>query len=326
MRPSCDRCGSREAIHTVHRTNENLCGECLVQDVRRKVFSLLDLLIEDGDRVAVALSGGKDSSLTLYLVSEYQKVGRRRFDLLAITVDEGTAYRRSGIEAARELTRKLGVEHTVVGMRDIHGIDVAEIRAILPRRWRRSACTYCGVLRRWAINRVARERGATKVATGHNLDDVLQTHLMNLARGDVPAMVRSGQGVRSPSPLMVPRIRPLAGVREREVAAAALYLGLPAHFGKCPLTTGMRVGVRRAVDELELALPGIKEDLISGLQAVIRRVRASGAIEVELRSCKLCGEPTTGEICKTCQMKLELQELARRPLLFPSQSPANSNY
>ncbi len=322
MRPACDRCGSREAIHTVHRTNENLCGECLVQDIRRRVFSLLDRLVEDGDRVAVALSGGKDSSLALYLLAEYQRAERRKFGLMAITVDEGTAYRRSSIEAARELTRRLGVEHVVVGMRDIHGIDVAEIRAILPRRWRRSACTYCGVLRRWAINRVAREEGATKVATGHNLDDVLQTHLMNLARGDVPAMARSGQGVRSPSPLMVPRIRPLAEVREREVAAAALYLGLSTHFGKCPLTTGMRVGVRRSIDELELAIPGIKEDLLSGLWDLIGEVRASGAIGVELRSCKLCGEPTTGEICKTCQMKLELQELAHRPLLFPRHPPS----
>lgn len=316
LRPLCDRCESREAVHTLHLTGENLCGECLVQDVRRRVFSLLEGLVEDGDLVAVALSGGKDSSLALYLLDEYRRAGRRSFRLVAVTIDEGTAYRRSGIKAARELTRRLGVEHVLVGMREIHGIDVAEIRALLPKGWRRSACTYCGVLRRWAVNRVARELGATKVATGHNLDDVLQTHLMNLARGDVPAIVRSGQGVRSPSPLMVPRIRPLASVREREVAAAALYLGLPAHFGKCPLTTGMRVGVRRAVDELEARLPGIKEDMLRGLQSLADRVRASGSIKVELGSCRLCGEPTTGEICKTCQMKLELQELAGRPLAF----------
>jgi len=102
-------------------------------------------------------------------------------------------------------------------------------------------------------------------------------------------------------------------------------LGIPAHFGKCPLTTGMRVGVRRALDELELALPGIKEDLANGIESVISRVRSSGGVSVELRECKLCGEPTTGEICKACQMKLELEPIVQRTLLFGSTSSEGSS-
>jgi len=325
VRPLCDRCGRREAIHTLRASGENLCGNCLLQEIRLKVYSVLDRVLEEGDRVAVALSGGKDSSLTLYMLKEYGEHARLNFELAAITVDEGTPYRRTAIEKASELTKLLGVNHRIVAMRDYHGISVSEIRSKLPARWRRSACTYCGVLRRWIINSVAREMGATKVATGHNLDDVLQTHIMNLARGDVPAMARSGQGVRSPSPKMVPRIKPLALIRERDAAALTLYLGIPAHFGKCPLTTGMRVGVRRALDELELALPGIKEDLANGIESVISRVRSSGGVSVELRECKLCGEPTTGEICKACQMKLELEPIVQRTLLFGSTSSEGSS-
>ena len=318
VRPLCDRCGHREAIHTVRASGENLCGECLFQDVRSKVYSVLDRVLEDGDKVAVALSGGKDSSLTLYMLKEYRENSRLNFELTAITVDEGTPYRRAAIEEASKLTAMLGIEHRIVSMSDYHGVNVAEIRSALPAGWRRSACTYCGVLRRWVINRVARDMGATKVATGHNLDDVLQTHLMNLARGDVPALARSGQAVRSPSPKMVPRIKPLALVREREVAALVLHLGIPASFGKCPLTTGMRVGVRRALDELEISSPGIKEGLVQGIEAIIARIRLSEGIKVELRECRLCGEPTTGELCKACQMKQELEPIVQRALLFGS--------
>ncbi|MGC8933234.1 MAG: TIGR00269 family protein [Candidatus Methanodesulfokora sp.] len=305
----CDRCGG-EAIIYIRAKREALCENCLLTSIRRRAYSVLRRDLSDGDFAVVALSGGKDSSLSLLMTKEF--IEREKIDarIAALTVDEGTSYRRASIEMAKKLTSKLGVEHKIVRMRDFHGFSIEDIKGKKLPNERRSACTYCGVLRRQMINTIAREWGATKVITGHNLDDLVQTFVMNLVRGDISALSRF-LSREPPSSFLVQRVRPLMYIYEKEVAAYCLAAGVPAHVGKCPLTQGMRIGIRRALDEMELISPGFKLNLLKSAEKIISSSRRRLSEGIELRRCEICGEPTTERICKACQLKAELVNIIK---------------
>jgi len=307
LRRPCDRCGEREAVVRIESLNESICDECLSTRIWRRVKPILDEEIQTGDVIASALSGGKDSSLTLYYLWKYKKESNKDFEVFAVTIDEGTCYRAESISKAKELTSRLGVKHKIVKMSEIFAFSIPQVQVLLSKsKIKRDLCTYCGVFRRQALNIVAREKGATKVATGHNLDDMVQTLFMNLIRGDMSAMARLFSKSRSTEKL-IPRIRPLAKVPEKEVTVQALLLGIPAHFGKCPLVSGMRVRVRRFLDRLEQENPGFKERAFNFIEKIVKQAIPELTYHFELKYCKLCGEPTTQELCKVCQFKQELE-------------------
>ncbi len=306
---ACDICGRPAVIRDLN-AGLSLCGDCLFDSIKERAFKVLREELRKDDRVIVALSGGKDSSLALYLTKMY--ADEEGLDLMALTVDEGTFYRKASIQIAKKLTSSLGVRHEVVEMKSIHGISIEELHYSLPRGHKRSACTYCGVFRRQTINAVARRLGATVVVTGHNLDDVVQTGLMNLMRGDVNALSKLFSHERRVEEGLIPRVKPLKMIYEREVAAVVLAKGIPAHLGKCPYTQGMRIGIRRVIDEIEEEYPGAKLRALSILETLAKHRE-----EVKLRRCEVCGEPTTSRLCKACQMKRELSELFNRSLLKP---------
>lgn len=310
----CDICGSEEAIYTDHVRGISLCADCLMESVRRRAWSVLEKEIIAGDRIMVAHSGGKDSSLALILTKEFaDSHPDMMLDLISVTVDEGTFYRKASIELAKRLAEQLGVKHRVYSNEEIHGLSIEELDLKLPTGWKRSACTYCGVLRRQAINAIAREIGATAVVTGHNLDDVVQTALMNMSRGDVNALAKTFRHERRIEEGLIPRIRPLKHVYEREIAALVVAKGIPAHLGKCPFTKGMRIGIRREIDKLEDLAPGSKMRALEIFYSISEGLKT----DVHLRSCKVCGEPTTSEICKACQFKEELSSFLGRNLVRP---------
>ena len=175
-----------------------------------------------GGTVAVALSGGKDSATALALTHAY--FGRRpNVRAVAITVDEGIAgYRTRTVEAARALTKQLGVEHKVVRASEAIGVTTDEAARRMPGT---VPCAYCGVWRRRLLNDAAKASGADLLVLGFNLDDLAQTVLMNLARADVERLVRMAPHSHRQEGL-IPRIAPLALVPEREVFLYARLAGL----------------------------------------------------------------------------------------------------
>jgi len=307
LRRPCDRCGKREAVIRIESLNESICDECLSARIWRRVKPVLDKGIQDGDVIVSALSGGKDSSLTLYYLWKYKNEFNKDFEIIAVTIDEGTCYRAESISKAKELTSRLRIKHKIVKMSDIFAFSIPQVQILLSKgKIKRDLCTYCGVFRRQALNIAAREEGATKVATGHNLDDMVQTLFMNLIRGDMSAMARLFSKTPSTRKL-IPRIRPLIRVPEKEATVQALLLGIPAHFGKCPLVSGMRVRVRRMLDRFEQENPGFKERAFNFIEKLVKQAIPELTSNFELKYCKQCGEPTTQELCKVCQFKQELE-------------------
>ncbi|HXH06088.1 MAG TPA: tRNA 2-thiocytidine(32) synthetase TtcA [Vicinamibacterales bacterium] len=216
-------------------------------------------LIEEGDRVMVGLSGGKDSWALMQILDVLRARSPVRFSLVAVNIDSGyEGYRTDLLEdACRARGWELHVVRTAIG----ETID----RLLDPEA---TPCSLCARLRRGALYRLADEVGATKIALGHHADDVIETLLLNIlfagAIKAMPARLRSDDGRHVV-------IRPLVYVTEAEARQYTRERGLPIISCCCPACGDLglqRQRVKRLIHELELEHPGVKQSMLRALANV----------------------------------------------------------
>ena len=273
-----------------------------IADVELRVADIVKTqqMIVRQDRVAVALSGGKDSTALLlllhHLLPEWDDVR-----LIAITVDEGIAgYREETIQSAEQLTSRLGIEHHNISFTALFG-DSLDV--ILTGR-ETQACSICGVLRKKALVVGAQLAGATKLATGHNLDDEAQSVLMNVFRGDLQRLVRNSR--LDSSGKFIPRIKPLSRISEKEIAAYLILNDAWRELPECPYTRyALRREVRSILSGFEYRHPGTMLHLMRSKEKIERYCKGS-MISEALHSCHECGDPCSGDLCQVCLLRQSL--------------------
>jgi len=297
----CSLCGEPAAARLTG-PERRLCPAHFIEDAEARVLAAMERerMVSPGDRVAVGLSGGKDSTALLLMLHCF--LPALGANLVAITIDEGIAgYREETLRAARDLTKELGVEHAIVTFADLFGKDLD--RLLVGRE--AQGCTVCGVLRRRALAEGVKRAGATKVATGHNLDDEAQSVLMNVLRGDLPRLL---QDTSTGYPgHFVPRIKPLAVLSEKEIVIYLLLRGYFRDLPECPYAgTALRSEVRTMVAELEHRHPGTMLRIMRFRDGLRRSARSAEPAKA-LSTCRICGELTSGEICQVCRL-LEREE------------------
>ncbi|MDG6909238.1 MAG: TIGR00269 family protein [Nitrososphaerota archaeon] len=303
--PDCTRCGGK-AFYTRRYSGESLCRSCFRDSVLEKTRKTVakHRMIRPGESVAVAVSGGKDSLSLLKILSRIYPPRRNRF--VAVSVDEGVAgYRDEALEHARELARDLGVEHRVVSYKELFGFSLDEALDWEDER-EVSSCSFCGVFRRRAIDEAAVRAGASVVATAHNLDDYVQTFLMNLMHGDVARL-----GWLDPSyvddSFPVRRVKPFMEIYEEEVALFAYQAGVPFQSVSCPyMHEGLRSEVRDYLNSMEASHPGMKNVLLKSSLDVISRF--AGSSEKLSVPCSQCGKPSSTGLCNVCRLKAMVEE------------------
>ncbi len=301
----CVRCGGKP-FYTRRYSGEILCSSCFKDSIVDKTRRTLRRykMIAPGDRVAVAVSGGKDSlSLLNVLAGLYAK---RRTRIVAISVDEGVAgYRDEALEHARMLTRALGVEHEVVSYKELFGFSLDEALDWKEER-EVSSCSFCGVFRRRAIDEAAKRVDATVVATAHNLDDYVQTFMMNLMHGDVARMGWLDPAYSDGS-FPMRRVKPFMEIYEEEVALYAYSAGIPFQSVSCPyMHEGLRSEVRDYLNMMEASHPGIKNVMLTSSLDVVSRFADSS--EKKSVPCSICGRPSSGGVCNVCRMRAAVEE------------------
>jgi uncharacterized protein (TIGR00269 family) len=261
-------------------------------------------MVAQGDRVAVAVSGGKDS---LSLLKVLHELGApRRATLVAISVDEGVAgYREEALEHARSLTAELGIEHLTVSYKDLFGFSLDEALNWKDER-ETSSCSFCGVFRRRAIDEAAVKAGASVVATAHNLDDYVQTFLMNLMHGDTSRLAWLDP-VYSGGSFPVRRVKPFMEIYEQEIALFAYQSGVPFQSVACPyMHEGLRSEVRDYLNQMEANHPGIKNVMLrSSLDVISHYAKVEEKHSVP---CSVCGKPSSSGICNVCRMQATLRQ------------------
>jgi uncharacterized protein (TIGR00269 family) len=298
----CSKCDST-AVMSRRSSGIQLCERHFIEDFEQRAERtlLMEGMAADGDRIAVAVSGGKDSTALLHVLNRI--LAGRDIELFAITVDEGIeGYRDDTITSARRIADDLGVEHEIVSFRDEYGFDLDEIvegKAAAP-------CTYCGVFRKSSLNRAAKRLGATKVAIGHNLDDEVQSIMMNYMKGDIERLMRFRP--RRIQPGLIPRIKPLREMPEKEIALYCMVNGIYTESRECPYAhLSLRADVRDMINRLENLYPGTKDSTLKGFEGFLKRAGGRWT-QMDLASCAICGEPCVKDVCKTCELLRRLKD------------------
>jgi uncharacterized protein (TIGR00269 family) len=299
--PACSICGEPAVIHQRH-AGQYLCGTHLIADIEKRVSDTIASRqqVVPGDCVAVALSGGKDSTALLLLL--HCIFGSRKdIRLVAVTVDEGiSGYREATVRSAKDLVKRLGVEHITVSFGEFFG-DTLD--TILKGR-ETQACSICGILRKKALVVGAEQAGATKLATGHNLDDEAQSVLMNVLRGDLMRLVRDS-GADSGG-RFIPRVKPLMYIQEKEIATYLMVQGVWADLPECPYAVhALRREVRSLLSGIEYRHPGTMLRLMENKKAVETAFLGKTSAE-PVGTCRECGDPCSGELCQLCQLRHSL--------------------
>lgn len=292
---TCTVCGKPAVFRTAEGA---LCKDHFAKYFERIVFSTIDRykMIQQGDRICVGFSGGKDSTVLLSTLAKLPY----EVELIAVTVDEGIGgYRDDTIAEAKRTVERLGVEHRIVTFHNLCGKTLDE----LLQTDASGACSVCGTLRRRALNQAARDFDADKIATGHCLDDEAQSIVMNYLRGDFTRI--TGQFNTNSSDLFTPRIKPLCRLTEREVVAYGLACKLLNSLPECPYTQyALRKDVRTWLGKLEHAHAGTLLRIANGQENLRVILPQTNEPMTELHRCEICGEPTGNRICSACK-KLE---------------------
>ncbi len=258
-------------------------------------------MLRDNDRIAVAISGGKDSAVLLHVLNSIESAYPNS-EIIPVTIDEGIlGYRDKALESARELSKSLDLKLEVLSFKEILGYSLDEV---VKKRTSDSlgACSYCGVFRRRALNTLAENLKADVIATGHNLDDEVQTVLMNILRGDSARIARTNVPRELSVEGFVPRIKPITEITERDVVAYGHHLNLPYHDVPCPYAEeAYRNDVRAFLNDMEYRRPGTLLATLRSSEAMTKAFRQLPS-KFEFTRCEKCNTPSPSKLCKVCEM------------------------
>ena len=304
----CKNCAIKPVL-LLPNSNIKLCSSCFTKYFEKKVYKTIRKyhLLEKKERVAVALSGGKDSLSLLYVLNKLA-TQQKEVTLIAILIDEGIhGYRELTIKDAKAFCKKYNIDLKIYSYKQEFGYPLDQ----LIKKIHLNACTTCGVLRRYLLNKYARKLKVTKLATAHNLDDEAQAVMMNLFRNNMEISARLGPltGITKDEHF-IPRIKPFYFLTEKETATYAYLKKLTSHFTECPNITGsLRDNTRNLLNDFEEKYPGTKHAVINSFLETLPLLKQHYAKLKKIRECKYCSEPCSQEICKTCQL---LEKIPRR--------------
>ncbi len=269
--------------------------------------------LNSNDVVCVGLSGGKDSITLLYnLLLRYKKI--KSPNLIAITVDEGisTVYKQNQ-EKIKEFFRSHDVEVPLiqVSFKDFFGLSMDEIvKIILSEKMKLNACTVCASIRRRIINVLGKENGATKIAIGHNLDDLAQSFLMNTLRNDLEKIVNTEPyASRTVDTLsFLPRIKPLFLFTEEEIIQYCKAKNLPYFSHTCQYALDfpiLRKKVQNFINSLDERSFELKYNIIQFHMKLNSVIDPASVARDTYNHCKSCSYPTgpTRIYCSFCEFK-----------------------
>jgi tRNA-5-methyluridine54 2-sulfurtransferase len=294
----CKRCGG-SAVVEVRRHNAAFCKGCFPVVFRNQVRRAINEydMVAPGDRVLVAVSGGKDS-LALWDV------------LLQEGYHADGLYLGLGIDAYSERSHERTVRFADDRGATLHTVDLAETYGfdipLAGRKGSRSSCAVCGLSKRYVFNREARAGGYDVVATGHNLDDEAATLLGNTLRWNVDYIARQSP-VLPAEPGFVKKVKPLHRLAELETAAYAFLRGIDYVVEECPLVAGnTQLRYKEAMNAIESRSPGTKAQFFLGYLDRGMPIFRTADERVTLTACSNCGQPTTGTFCAFCRARAQI--------------------
>lgn len=305
--PVCSKCKNKKSIYFRPYSGENLCKSCFIISIEEKTSRTISKfsMFNYGDKIAVGVSGGKDSLSLLYIL---KKITTRKniCSLIAITIDEGImGYRDESLKLVKDFCAKVNIKNEIFSYKDIFGMNMDEAISSRPSN-KMTSCSICGTFRRRAIDIAAQNVGSNNIATGHNLDDQLQSFLINIISGDISRI-----GWLNPEPVQyhfngLKKIKPFIEIYEREIVFYALLQNIPFQTQQCPyMNESVRTDLRNFFNKLEEQRPGIKYNTYSSLLKISNISKSY--INTKRNKCSRCGHESNQSICSVCKNLIILQ-------------------
>ena len=289
----CLVCKEGAAIE-VRRHNAAFCKGHFIEHVRRQVARTIHdhSMFGPQDRLGVGVSGGKDS-LALWDILHH--LGYRAE---GIYLDLGIGeYSRTSLEMVQTFANERDLILHSVSLAQEYGFSVPDAA----KATRRTACSACGLSKRYILNEEAARRGFDVLVTGHNLDDEAATLFSNVLNWKVEYLGRQ-RPVLPASDGLVKKVKPLIRIAERETAAYAVLAGIDYEIDECPMAEGNTVNrLKEWMALLEQRSPGVTQHFLGGFFD-----RGSNAFEAgspDLHPCSSCGRPTPGDRCAFCRLR-----------------------
>jgi uncharacterized protein (TIGR00269 family) len=257
-------------------------------------------MLRPHDHIALALSGGKDSTALLHVLYSIERQYPNA-QLSAIFIDEGIhQYRQEAIRLAQLSCERFNVPLHRFSFLQLFDISIDQL-AERPQAQRQiSLCSFCGILRRKALNLAAKRINASKLILAHNLDDEIQSMFLSILRGDLKSL-SAIRPVLEKIPGFVQKVKPFSEILEREIALYAHFNDLSFQTLPCPYqSSSMRNNIREFLNQLEYNHPGIKYSTYRNFMKLISN-QPKPSLNT-LANCNVCGEPTTNLTCRACTL------------------------
>lgn len=294
---SCKLCVSEKASIKRPKTGDALCKSCFFTAFETEVHHTITshCLFARGDKVAIAASGGKDSTVLAYVMNVLNHRYDYGLDLFLLSIDEGiTGYRDDSLESVKRNRDQLSLPLKVVSYKELYGWTMDEIVRQIGLR---NNCTFCGVFRRQALDRGALLLSVDKIVTGHNADDIAETVLMNILRGDIARLQRCTSIVTG-SEGAISRSKPFKYTYEKEIVMYAFFKRLDYFSTECIYSPNAYRGhARTYLKDLESIRPSSIIDIIHSGDSL--GVKAEVKLPVQC-TCSRCGYIASQDLCKAC--------------------------
>jgi len=298
---NCNKCQKEAFVQT--NADVILCKTCFTSVTEKKVKQAIKKykMIQYESKIAIGLSGGKDSVVLMHIL---KKILGTDVKLFAIIVDEGVeGYRPHGIEIAVKNAEKLLIPAHVVSYKNYFGNSLDEM--MVERPLGKTSCGICGTFRRKALNKKALELQVDYLATGHNMDDEAESIMLNVVRGDSRRFTRQTREPDKFNEKLVPRIKPLVLVTQPEIVWYAIANNLEYHDDVCPYANeARRNSIREFLQKQEKSHTGTLKNIINFQDKLLEQIEEELEEKKELFDCKRCGEPTDdiNMLCAGCKL------------------------
>jgi cytoplasmic tRNA 2-thiolation protein 1 len=284
----CVVCKTERALIKRPKNHAKLCKACFITVFEDEVHHTItsSKLFFPGEKVAIGASGGKDSTVLASVLKTLNERHGYGLDLVLLSIDEGIkGYRDDSLETVKRNAVQYDMPLTVVGYDELYGWTMDQVVETIGKK---GNCTYCGVFRRQALDRGAKMLGIKHVVTGHNADDIAETVLMNLLRGDLARLSRSTSIVTGDSRSEVKRSKPLKYSYEKEIVLYAHHKKLDYFSTECIYSPeAFRGSARGLIKQLERVRPTAILDIVRSGEDMARLVPGESS-----SSCACKGQKT----------------------------------
>jgi len=282
---TCEHCHTGRAVIVRPKNLQKICKPCFLTLFESEIHETIisNALFRRGERIAIGASGGKDSTVLASVLKTLNERHDYGLELVLLSIDEGIkGYRDDSLETVKRNAVQYDMPLEIVGYDELYGWTMDQVVAQIGKK---GNCTYCGVFRRQALDRGAAKLNIKHVVTGHNADDVAETVMMNLLRGDLPRLARATSIVTSSAASDIKRSKPLKYAYEKEIVLYAHHKKLDYFSTECIYSPeAFRGSARALIKDLEKIRPSSILDIVKSGEDM------AALVPPEVSAASSCGD------------------------------------